>query len=406
MGERVIVYREKNNITPDIADGTGVNVVSMVFGNMGNDSATGVVFTRNPGDGSNQIFGDYLVNAQGEDVVAGTRTPKPISNMEQELPSAYTQLSNVCDILEKHYKEPQDIEFTLERGKFYLLQTRNAKMNAASMIRTSVEMVKEGLIDRDQAIRRLHPAQLEQLLHPSINTEASKKHTLLAQGIAASPGAASGIAVFDVKRALAYGEEGKNIILVREETKPEDVPAFFASVGILTSRGGKTSHAAVVARGQGLPCIVGCTSIHIDYKAQQFTNGSLTIKEGEYITIDGATGNIFQGVVPTIQPEITSDFQTVLQWARGSKRLGIRANADTPQAAKLARQYGAEGIGLCRTERMFNAEDRIGLFVDMIMARNDKRAPNHSGITTEASAGRLCTDTGSHGRIPRYHTAT
>ncbi len=371
MGERAIVYREKNNITPDIADGTGVNVVSMVFGNMGNDSATGVVFTRNPGDGSNQIFGDYLVNAQGEDVVAGTRTPKPISNMEQELPSAYTQLSNVCDILEKHYKEPQDIEFTLERGKFYLLQTRNAKMNAASMIRTSVEMVKEGLIDRDQAIRRLHPAQLEQLLHPSINTEASKKHTLLAQGIAASPGAASGIAVFDVKRALAYGEEGKNIILVREETKPEDVPAFFASVGILTSRGGKTSHAAVVARGQGLPCIVGCTSIHIDYKAQQFTNGSLTIKEGEYITIDGATGNIFQGVVPTIQPEITSDFQTVLQWARGSKRLGIRANADTPQAAKLARQYGAEGIGLCRTERMFNAEDRIGLFVDMIMARND-----------------------------------
>ncbi|MYB30850.1 MAG: pyruvate, phosphate dikinase [Cenarchaeum sp. SB0663_bin_5] len=368
MGERALVYREKNNITPDIADGTAVNVVTMVFGNMGNDSATGVIFTRNPGNGANQIFGDYLVNAQGEDVVAGTRTPKPVSNMKKELPEAYDTLVQTCNTLEQHFSEPQDIEFTLEQGRFYLLQTRSAKMNAVSMVRTSVEMVDEGLIDKNRAVSRLSADQLEQMLHPSIDTKAAKNHKILAKGIAASPGAASGIVVFDVKKATALGEEGKPVILVREETKPEDVPAFFASMGILTSRGGKTSHAAVVARGMGKPCIVGCVDLHIDYDSDTCTTQNATLHSGDSITIDGSTGVIYTGEVPTISPKITKNFKRLLSWAQDSKRLGIRANADTPEAARLARKYGAQGIGLCRTERMFNAKDRIGLFVDMIMA--------------------------------------
>lgn len=368
-GERAIVYREKNNITKDIADGTAVNVVTMVFGNMGNDSATGVVFTRNPGDGTRHIFGDYLVNAQGEDVVAGVRTPKPVDNMKIELPESYMQLEKTCNKLERHFREPQDIEFTVEQGRFYLLQTRNGKMNAASMIKTSVDMVKEKLITKDQALRRLQADQLEQLLHRAIDQNKSKGFKQLAKGIAASPGAASGVAVFDVKKATAMGENGTKVILVREETKPEDVPAFFASVGILTSRGGKTSHAAVVARGMGKPCIVGCSDLKIDYDNGKCVADSQTINEGDAITIDGSSGTIFLGELPTIEPQITDDFRTILSWAQKSKKIGIRANADTPDAAKLARKYGAQGIGLCRTERMFNAKDRIGLFVDMIMAK-------------------------------------
>lgn len=368
MGERAVVYREKNHITPDIADGTAVNVVSMVFGNMGGDSATGVVFTRNPGDGSRGIFGEYLVNAQGEDVVAGTRTPKPVSKMKRELPEAYDTLVDACNTLERHFAEPQDIEFTLERGRFYLLQTRSAKMNAASMVRTSVEMVSEGLIDQKRAISRLAPDQLEQLLHPSIDVRATKDHPQLVRGIAASPGAASGVVSFDVRKAVSLGEEGHSVILVREETKPEDVPAFFASAGILTSRGGKTSHAAVVARGMGKPCIVGCSRLHIDYDAGECVADGKVVRQGDRITVDGTTGVVYIGEVPTVQPKMTAQFKTLLGWAQRMKRLGIRANADTPEAARLARQYGAHGIGLCRTERMFNAEDRIGLFVDMIMA--------------------------------------
>jgi len=370
MGERAVVYREKNRITPDIADGTAVNVVSMVFGNMGEDSATGVIFTRDPGDGSRRLFGDYLVNAQGEDVVAGTRTPKPVARMVRELPEAYDTLEKTCSTLEKHFREPQDIEFTLEQGRFYLLQTRSAKMNASAMIRTSVEMVSEGLIDRKRAVSRLSAEQLEQLLHPSIDAKASKDHDTLARGIAASPGAASGRVVFDVREAVELGEAGESVILVREETKPEDVPAFFASVGILTSRGGKTSHAAVVARGMGKPCIVGCAQLRIDADAGTCTAGDRVVRSGEHVTIDGATGIVYLGTVPTVRPRMTKNFQTILEWARKGKRLGIRANADTPEAARLARKYGAEGIGLCRTERMFNAEDRIGLFVRMIMARD------------------------------------
>lgn len=377
MGERAVVYREKNHITKDIADGTAVNVVTMVFGNMGNDSATGVVFTRNPGDGTNKIFGDYLVNAQGEDVVAGVRTPKHVDEMKDEMPKSYKLLIDTCKKLEKHYKEPQDIEFTIEQGKFYLLQTRSAKMNAAGMIKTSVDMVKEKLITKDRSLLRLQPDQLEQLLHRTINYEKAKEFKKIVRGVAASPGAASGIAVFDVKHAVAMGENGAKVILVREETKPEDVPAFFASVGILTSRGGKTSHAAVVARGMGKPCIVGCSDMKINPETKQASVGNLVIREGDAITIDGSMGDVYVGEVPTIEPQITDDFRTILEWAQKTKKIGIRANADTPEGAQLARKYGAQGIGLCRTERMFNAADRLGLFVKLIMSKSlDERKQN------------------------------
>jgi pyruvate,orthophosphate dikinase len=341
----------------------------MAFGNMGDDSATGVVFTRNPGDGSNHLYGDYLVNAQGEDVVAGVRTGKHVDQMKKEMPNSYKQLAKTCAQLEKHYKEPQDIEFTIEQGKFYLLQTRNAKMNAVGMIKTSVDMVKEKLIDKNRALTRLHAEQLEQLLHKTLDPKTIKNHSQLVKGIAASPGAASGIAVFDVKRATTLGEAGTKVVLIREETKPEDVPAFFESVGILTSRGGKTSHAAVVARGMGKPCIVGCSDMKINYDEKIATIDDKKISEGDAITIDGSSGKVYLGEVPTIEPKMTQDFKTILEWAQKSKTIGIRANADTPEASKLARQYGAQGIGLCRTERMFNGRDRIGLFVDMIMTK-------------------------------------
>ncbi|MEW6043650.1 MAG: pyruvate, phosphate dikinase [Thermoproteota archaeon] len=377
MGERAVVYREKNHITKDIADGTAVNVVAMAFGNMGSDSATGVVFTRNPGDGTNKIFGEYLVNAQGEDVVAGVRTPKPVDEMQKEMPKSYQLLLKTCKQLERHYKEPQDIEFTIEQGKFYLLQTRSAKMNAAGMIKTSVDMVKEKLITKERALLRLHADQLEQLLHKTIDYEQAKQFKKATKGIAASPGAASGIAVFDVKRAVAMGENNAKVILIREETKPEDVPAFFASVGILTSRGGKTSHAAVVARGMGKPCIVGCSEMKINVDAKQAAVGNIIIHEGDAITIDGSQGDVYLGQVPTIEPQITSDFKTILDWAKKAKKIGIRANADTPEGAELARKYGAEGIGLCRTERMFNAKDRLGLFVKLIMAKSLEERKQH-----------------------------
>lgn len=370
MGERAIVYREKYKISKDVANGTAVNVVTMVFGNMGNDSATGVVFTRDPSYGSKKIFGEYLVNAQGEDVVAGIRTPNQIDQMAKEMPSTYKQLLRTCDKLERHFKEPQDIEFTVEKGKFYLLQTRSAKMNAVSMIKTSVSMVKERLITKERAIQRLHPEDLDQILHRTIDTEATKKLNPITRGIPASPGAASGVVIFDVKQATSMGEGGTRVILVREETKPEDVPAFFSSSGILTSRGGKTSHAAVVARGMGKPCIVGCSEMRIDYNLKQFFVDGKTVNEGEMVTIDGSTGSVYAGEIPTVEPKLTDDFRTILQWSEKFKKLGIRANADTPQAARLAHSYGAKGIGLCRTERMFNAQDRLAVFVDMIMAKS------------------------------------
>jgi pyruvate,orthophosphate dikinase len=373
MGERAIVYREKNNITKDIANGTAVNIVTMVFGNMGNDSATGVVFTRNGSNGKKEIEGEYLLNAQGEDVVAGVRTGNDISKLKNDMPKSYKKLVNACSKLEKHYHEPQDIEFTIEQGKFYLLQTRTAKMSAGALVRTSVEMVKEKLIDKNRALTRIPAQQLEALLHRSINHGKIKGFEKLAKGIAASPGAANGVAVFDVKRAISMGENNKKVILIRKETKPEDVPAFFSSEGILTSQGGKSSHAAIVSRGMGKPCIVGCSDLKIDYDNNRCIANGITVLEGEPITVDGSTGLVYIGDVPTVEPQVTKDFQSILSWAQSAKRLGVRANADTPDAAKLARKFGAEGIGLCRTERMFNATDRIGLFVDMIMTTNIKQ---------------------------------
>ena len=369
MGERAVVYREKNNITRDIASGTAVNCQTMVFGNMGNDSATGVVFTRNGQNGIKEIEGEYLLNAQGEDVVAGVRTGKDISKLQKEMPKSYKELFATCKKLEKHFREPQDIEFTTEQGKFYILQTRTAKMSAFALIKTSVDMVKEKLIDKNRALTRIPAQQLEALLHKTIDYSKTKDFRQLAKGIAASPGAASGIAVFDVKRAIAMGENNTKVILIRIETKPEDVPAFFSSEGILTSLGGKSSHAAIVSRGMGKPCIVGCSELKVDYDKRKCSANGTTILEGDTITIDGSTGTVYAGIVPTVAPQVTKDFETILTWAQKAKRLGIRANADTPDAAKLARKYGAEGIGLCRTERMFNANDRLSIFVDMIMAK-------------------------------------
>jgi len=370
MGERAVVYREKNNITRDIASGTAVNCQTMVFGNMGNDSATGVVFTRNGHNGIKEIEGEYLLNAQGEDVVAGVRTGKDISKLQKEMPKSYKELFATCKKLEKHFREPQDIEFTTEQGKFYILQTRTAKMSAFALIKTSVDMVKEKLIDKNRALTRIPAQQLEALLHKTIDYSKTKDFKQLAKGIAASPGAASGIAVFDVKKAIAMGENNTKVILIRIETKPEDVPAFFSSEGILTSLGGKSSHAAIVSRGMGKPCIVGCSELKVDYDKRKCNANGITILEGDTLTIDGSTGTVYAGVVPTIAPQVTKDFETILTWAQKAKRLGIRANADTPDDAKRARKYGAEGIGLCRTERMFNAADRQGIFVDMIMATN------------------------------------
>ena len=370
MGERAVVYREKNGITKDIANGTAVNVVTMVFGNMGDDSATGVVFTRNGHNGKREIEGEYLTNAQGEDVVAGVRTGKNVELLKKEMPKSHKELSNACAKLEKHFREPQDIEFTIEQGKFYLLQTRTAKMSAGALVKTSVDMVKEKLIDKNMALTRIPAQQLEALLHRTMDESKIKEHQQLAKGIAASPGAASGIAIFDVKKAIELGEAGKKVILVRKETKPEDVPAFFSAEGILTSLGGKSSHAAIVSRGMGKPCIVGCAELKIDYDNSTCTANGITIKENDMISIDGSIGTILIGEVPTVEPKVTKDFQTILSWAQNAKQLGIRANADTPDAAKLARQYGAQGIGLCRIERMFNEIDRIGLFVEMIMAQS------------------------------------
>ena len=373
MGERAIVYREKNNITKDIANGTAVNVVTMVFGNMGDDSATGVVFTRNGHNGKKEIEGEYLINAQGEDVVAGVRTGKNVALLKKDMPKSHKELSNACSKLEKHFREPQDIEFTIEQGKFYLLQTRTAKMSAGALVKTSVDMVKEKLIDKNKALTRIPAQQLEALLHRTMDESKLKNFKQLAKGIAASPGAASGIAVFDVKKAIELGEAGKKVILIRKETKPEDVPAFFSSEGVLTSLGGKSSHAAIVSRGMGKPCIVGCAELKIDYDKNTCTANGNTIKEGETISINGSVGTVFIGEVPTVEPKVTKDFEQILDWAQKTKTLGVRANADTPEAAKLARKFGGQGIGLCRTERMFNANDRIGLFVDMIMAENEEQ---------------------------------
>ena len=378
--ERAILYRQQYAIPAEW--GTAVNIQAMVFGNMGNDCSTGVAFTRNPSTGDNSFFGEFLINAQGEDVVAGTRTPQYITkkakqdagskdqSMEEAMPKVYKELAKVFIKLEKHYKDMQDIEFTVENNKLWMLQTRSGKRTAKAAIKIAVDMVKEKLINKDKALTRIPAQQLEALLHRTMDESKIKDFKKLAKGIAASPGAASGIVVFDVKKAIELGDSGKKVILVRKETKPEDVPAFFSSEGILTSLGGKSSHAAIVSRGMGKPCIVGCPELKIDYDKNIGMANGMTIKEGDTITIDGSEGTVFIGQIPTIEPKVTKDFEQILDWSQKIKTLDIRANADTPDGAVLARKFGAKGIGLCRTERMFNGSDRINLFVEMIMAEN------------------------------------
>jgi len=366
MGKRAVDYRREFKITPAMANGTAVNVVTMVFGNMGNDCATGVGFTRDPGTGENVMFGEYLTNAQGEDVVAGIRTPKPVAELATEMPDLFKQLEGLRNKLETHYKEVQDFEYTIEKGILFCLQTRNGKMNTVAMVRTSVEMVKEGLITKEQALLRIKPDILEQLLHPRL--DSSHKVEPLAQGLPASPGAASGHVVFDADRAELLGRAGEKVILVREETKPEDIHGFFASQGILTSRGGKTSHAAVVARGMGKPCVAGAEGIKVDVKLRQAEIGDKILREGDYITIDGGTGFVYPGIIPTVEPIFSEDLKTLLSWADEVAKLKVYANADTPGAADKALTFGAMGIGLCRTERMFNDVDRLPIVVEMILA--------------------------------------
>jgi pyruvate,orthophosphate dikinase len=362
---RAVEYRRYYKIPDDL--GTAVTLQQMVFGNMGEDSGTGVGFTRNPSTGEKKLYGEYLKNAQGEDVVAGIRTPDSLDTMAGDLKS---DLAGVAEKLEQHFKEMQDFEFTVENGKFYLLQTRNGKRTAQAAVKIAVDMAGEKLITRDEAIVRINPAEIDQLLHRTVDPNAEVK--AIAKGLNASPGAASGIAIFDTDEAANLGEKGEKVILVRPETTPEDIRGIIRSQGILTVRGGMTSHAAVVARGMGKAAVVGCSSIKLDVDNRYFKTPEGTIvKSGELITINGSTGEVLLGSVPMIEPELTEDFRTLLGWADKSRRLGVWANADTPEMVKKAKEFGAEGIGLCRTERMFNASDRLPIVREMIMADDE-----------------------------------
>ena len=354
-GQRAVFYRLTNKIPETL--GTAVNVQTMVFGNMGADSGTGVCFTRNPSSGEPKLFGEFLMNAQGEDVVAGIRTPKPIAQLADEMPTVYSQLLDVCKLLERHFREMQDIEFTVERGKLFILQTRSGKRTAPAAIRIAVDMVKEGLLTKQQALLRILPSHLEQLVHKQIDPGFNAKP--IATGLPASPGAATGKVIFDTDEAHSLGSSGEDVILVREETTPEDIHGMVAAKGVLTSRGGMTSHAAVVARGMGKPAVVGCEQIRIDLATDSLQTRKVTVKKNDIITIDGTTGNVLLGVVPTIEPRLSAEAQQLLSWADETRKLGVRGNADTPEGAALAREFGAGGIGLCRTERMFNEQDRL-----------------------------------------------
>jgi pyruvate, orthophosphate dikinase len=380
MSARAITYRKLNEI-PE-AWGTAVNIQSMVFGNMGDDCATGVAFTRDPSTGERKFFGEFLVNAQGEDVVAGIRTPQPINkesrhashtssgkplpSLEEVMPKAYAQLVKVYQKLEKHYRDMQDIEFTIERNKLYMLQTRNGKRTAAAAVRIASEMVREKLIDKKEAILRIEPDQLDQLLHRGLDPKAPK--TVIAKALPASPGAATGQVVFDPDTAEKWVEAGKKIILVRLETSPEDIHGMSVAEGILTARGGMTSHAAVVARGMGKPCVSGCSALKINYDNKFFTVASHTVKEGDFITLNGSTGEVILGKIPTIAPAMNKSFQEIMTWVDEYRQMGVRTNADTPLDSKVAREFGAEGIGLCRTEHMFFDSDRIDAVREMILA--------------------------------------
>jgi pyruvate,orthophosphate dikinase len=365
-GRRAVDYRRLNKIPDSL--GTAVNVQMMVFGNMGADSATGVAFSRNPSTGENQLYGEYLINAQGEDVVAGVRTPRPIAEMAREWPVVYAEFQELAHRLEGHYTDVQDMEFTIERGKLYMLQTRTGKRTGRAAVRIAVELADEGVIDRATAVRRVEPAQVEQLLHPTLVPEARSVAQLLTRGLPASPGAASGRVVFDPDEAVARAKAGAQVILVRSETTPEDFHGMVAAQAVLTARGGMTSHAAVVARGMGKPCVAGAGELRIDERAGQFTVNGRVIAGDEMITVDGTTGEVFAGRVETQDPALDADFALLMGWADGFRTMKVRANADTPRDAHMARFFGAEGIGLCRTEHMFFEGDRISAIREMILA--------------------------------------
>jgi len=361
---RAQVYRRTYGIPDDL--GTAVNIVQMVFGNKGENSATGVCFSRNPSTGEQGVYGEYLVNAQGEDVVAGIRTPQPLETMRERLPDAYTQLLETVGTLERHYRDVQDIEFTVEEGTLYLLQTRSAKRTAAAALKAAVDMAAEGLISREEAVGRIDPAQLDQLLHPRLDPDAQLE--VAARGLNASPGAASGKIVLDADTAEERGKAGEAVILVRWETTPDDIHGLIQAQGVLTAHGGMTSHAAVVARGMGKPCVVGCEDLEIDVQAGTVRIGGRELHEGDLLTIDGGSGQVIVGEVPLVPPQINEDFETILAWADDLRRLEVRANADNPEDAARARQFGAQGIGLCRTEHMFFGEERLPVVQEMILA--------------------------------------
>ncbi len=363
MNDRAIFYRRQNGIPDDL--GTAVNVQAMVFGNSGSTSGTGVGFTRNPATGENQFYGEYLANAQGEDVVAGVRTPEPIDALERTMPEVYRRLRDITGRLERHYRDVQDFEFTVQDGRLFLLQTRTGKRTAQAAVRIAVEMANEGLITREEAVMRVEPASLDQLLHPRIDPKARLQ--ILATGLAASPGAAAGQVVFDADTAAERGKT-ERVILVRRETTPDDIHGMDAAKGILTSTGGITSHAAVVARGMGKPCVCGAVAVDVDDRHRRFTAGDATVKENDWITIDGGSGRVMLGEVSTLEAEVSGEFATFMEWADAFRRLRVRSNADVPRDAKKAREFGAEGIGLCRTEHMFFAEERLPHVVAMIMA--------------------------------------
>ncbi len=364
---RAQVYRRAHRIPDDL--GTAVNVVQMVFGNKGSGSGTGVAFTRDPSTGEQGLYGEFLADAQGEDVVAGIRTPEPLAAMQERLPEAFEQLTDTMRRLEEHYKDVQDIEFTVEEGRLYLLQTRSAKRTAAAALKAAVSMVDEGLIRREEAVARIDPGQLDQLLHPMIDPNA--KLEVAARGLNASPGAACGKVVLDADTAEERGRAGEGVILVRWETTPDDIHGLIQAAGILTAHGGMTSHAAVVARGMGKPCVAGCEELTIDMDARTITIAGQQLREGDTITIDGGTGSVILGAVDLVPPQINEDFETILGWADDLRRLKVRANADTPDDAAKAREFGAQGIGLCRTEHMFMAEDRLPVVREMIMASGE-----------------------------------
>ena len=368
--DRAILYRQLNEIPDSI--GTAVNVQSMVFGNMGDTSGTGVAFTRSPVNGEKAIFGEFLVNAQGEDVVAGIRTPQPIAEMAQAFPEVYTEFTRIAELLEKHYTDMQDMEFTVERNKLFMLQTRNGKRTAPAAVKIAVDMQSEGLIDKETAVMRIEPAQIDQLLHPMFDAEELKEAEKLTKGLPASPGAATGQIYFNASDAEAAVANGAKAILVRLETSPEDLAGMVAAEGILTARGGMTSHAAVVARGMGKCCVSGCAEIKVDEEAKELTIGEYVFKEGDYISLDGTAGDVLKGQIKTVPPELSGDFAEIMSWADEIRTLKIRTNADNPRDAKQAVEFGAEGIGLCRTEHMFFEEERIPAVRRMILADSEE----------------------------------